>query len=377
MPAIPAQAPAQVSPPAPTPSAAKPATPAQAPAKPISGPDIRPQLSPFTSQTPNPALAQQSMEFVKRVAAPGVAPFTPVTAVPGKSDDTGLPNTFDPRSTDYAKQRAKNAETATELQKAQAQSNINIAEHGAKADIDVDTKQKEASAEVYGKDYAKIPEQKQKAAVTIDAADRIIKMADDPTYRKLMNYFNGGNRTASLIVGFLNNVPGHLFDKDRLESLYAALPGTFNEKERAKLEQLHRDSGTLGIQYTGEMFPGARVGIGLENLGIKTKGVNPAYTPETNKLYAQVAKNSAQFVLEGHRTFRDQWALLHPGKTWGDFIQSREYDNMLDKHIAEQSALTAGSPITVKKLSPEAAEEAIKKGPTSGGSILDKYKIRK
>jgi len=373
MPAIPAQAPAQVSPPAPTPSAAKPAMPAQAPAKPISSPDIRPQLSPFTSQTPNPALAKQSMEFVKRVEDLGAPSFTPKPAVPGKSDDTGLPNTFTPGTQQYVTQRAKNAETATELQKAQAQSNINIGEHGAKSAIDVAAETGKASNKIYGEEYAKIPEQKEKASNTIAAADRVIAMANDPVYRKLMGYFNGGNKAASALVGVLNNVPGHLFDKDRMETAMASLG--FTEAERTAFNQLKTDAASLGIQYTADMFHGARLGIGLEKLGATGKGVSSDFTPATNKLFAQVTKNNAEFVLDGHRTFRDQWAPAHPGKNWGDFIQSREYDNMIDQHLAAQRALTKGTPIEIKKLSVDEAKKA-GSGSGSSGSILNKYKIK-
>ena len=317
----------------------------------------------------------------------GVAPFKAVTPRPGVHDDTGLPNTATPGTDNYNVQRNKNAETATAIQKAAVEKQLEAQlqeqkarlereTHAANVDVDVKAEADKASNKIYGEDYANIPKEKDKAALAIDSADRIIKMADDPTYKKLMGYFNGGNKSATALVGFLNNVPGHLFDKERVENTLVSLG--FNQKEREKFEQLKRDSNALGIEYTGQVFPGARLGIGLEKLGQMGKGVSSDYTPETNKLFAKVTKNNAEFVINGHRLFRDQWAPEHPGKTWGDFIQSREYDNMLDKHIEKQQALTNGTPIKIEKLS---VEDAKKAGSVSSagatGSILDKYKVRK
>ena len=359
--ATPAAAPTAAPAGAPAPSVAKPAMPVQAPAKPISSPDIAPKPSPSSRETPNLALAQQ-------VAGQGVVPFTPVAAVPGKSDDTGLPNTFDPRSTDYAKQRAKNAETATELQKAQAQSQINISEHGAKSAIDVDTKEKTAAAEVYGKEFGALPEQKKVAADTVATANRVIEMANDPAYKKLMGYFEGGNKTATGLTYGLNFLSLGTLKKEDLENAYTAM--RLSPDQRTKMNELVTDTKKLGIEFTSQMFKGARLGIGLEKLGQAGKGVSAGFTPETNKLYAEITKRNPQFVLNGHKEFMDNWKPTHPGKNWGDFIQSKEYDNMLDQHLAAEQRLTAGTPVKVEKLSPETA---IKASNSSGAGKFDKY----
>jgi len=354
----PAPAPVAAAPkPAPAPVAAAPAPVAAAPKPAVVAPVV----------APNPALAS--------VAGPGIAAFTPKPVVAGKSDDTGLPNTATPGTVPYNEQRAKNMQTATELQKSAAQAQINVGEHSAKSAIDVAAEAGKASNKIYGEEYAKVPLEKERAVNTIQAADRVIKMADDPMMKQLMGYYNGGNKAASTLIGVLNNLPGQLFDKDKMESAMSAL--NFTPAQRTAFQQLKTDSAALGIEYTANMFKGARLGIGLEKLGSTGKGVSADFTPETNKLFAQVTKNNSQFVLEGHRTFRDQWLPAHPGKTWGDFIQSREYDGMLDKHLESQKALTQGTPIKIQKLSSETAIDAAKKGIQPEGSIMSKYKIKK
>ena len=352
---------APASPGTPAPSVAKPVMPAQTPAKPINSPDIAPKPSPSLRETPNLALAQQG-------AAPGVVPFKPMTAVPGKSDDTGLPNTFTPGTQQYITQRAKNAETATELQKAQAQSQININEHGAKANIDVDTKEKSAAAEVYGKEFGALPEHKRVAADAIATADRIIKMANDPNFKKLMGYFEGGNKTATGLTYGLNFLSLGTLKKEDLENAYAAM--RFSPEQRTEMNKMITDTKKLGIEYTAQMFKGARLGIGLEKLGQAGKGVSAGFTPETNKLYAEITKRNAQFVLNGHKEFMDNWKPAHPGKNWGDFVQSKEYDSMLDQHLAAERRLTAGTGVEYTKLSPETAAKA---GNSGGAGKFDKY----
>jgi hypothetical protein len=331
------------------PVAAAPAVPK--PAAPAGGANVAPQPSPFSREAVNPALAQQVAG-----AGAGVAPFTAKPPVAGQSDDTGQPNPFTPGTQQYVTQRAKNAETATELQKAQAQSQINIGEHGAKAGIDVDTKEKSAAAEVYGKEYGALPTHKAQAADAIATADRVIKQANDPTYQKLMGYFEGGNKTGTVLTKGLHMLSLGTLKQDDLENAYTALRLT--PDQRSQMNQLKTDAAKLGIEYTAQMFKGARLGIGLEKLGSQGKGISAGFTPETNKLYAEITKRNAQFVLDGHRDYMDNWKPAHPGKNWGDFIQSKEYDSMLDKHLEAERRLTAGTPIKVEKLSPETAKQS-------------------
>ena len=374
-PAAPAAAPAAVAP-APV---VKPAAPAAAPAA------VAPAAAPAAVAPAAAPAAVAPSATPTTGSGVGVAPFKAVAPRPGVHDDTGLPNTATPGTDNYNVQRNKNAETATAIQKAAAEKQLEAQlqeqkarlereTHAANVNVDTAAEADKASNKIYGEEFAKVPLEKERASNTIAAADRVIQLADDPTYKKLMGYFNGGNKAASLLVGVLNNVPGHLFDKDRMESAMTSLG--FNEAERTKFNQLKTDSASLGIEYTANMFKGARLGIGLEKLGSTGKGVSSDFTPATNKLFAQVTKNNAEFVLNGHRTFRDQWAPEHPGKTWGDFIQSREYDSMLDNHLANQRALTAGTPVRVERLSPEAAREAARTGsPTPPRtSILDQYR---
>jgi len=278
------------------------------------------------------------MAYVSKVMS-DVAPSTP--------NATPLPNPFPKGSTEFIAQEAKNAQTQADINKKQAETNI-----------ETTAKQDQAAAELYGKDYGAGPQHKQQAIDTIGAADRVITLANDPTYKKLMGYYEGGNKAATLLVKGLNMGTAKLFGQEEFEKAASALG--FNEAERSKLQQLQTDASKLGIEYTAQMFKGARLGIGLEKLGSQGKGVSPSFTPETNKLYASITKRNAEFVLDAHKTFRDDWLPQHPGKQWGDFMQSREYDGMLDKHLEGEQKLTAGTGVKVEKLSPETAANAAK-----------------
>ena len=249
----------------------------------------------------------------------------------------------------------------------------NAAEIAKRAAIPTEAASKEANtaAEVTGKELGASGQHKQQAADTIGAADRVINLADDKAYNKLMGYFEGGNKAATFAVKGLNWATAKLFGQEEWEKAIAAL--AFTPEERTRLNNLRTDATKLGIEYTAQMFKGARLGIGLEKLGSEGKGLSAGFTPQTNKLYAQITKDNAQFVLDTHKVFNNQWQAAHPGGTWGDFMRSKEYDVMLDNHLAKEQKLTAGSGIKLEKLSADQATNAEKE---SGGSF-DKYVKKK
>ena len=299
--------------------------------------------------------------------------FKPVSIVPGKNDDTGLPNTATPGTSQYIEQRKKNLEAATEISKAAATKNIDVqgtlATQGNQAALERETNRQrinlETAAEapkaenkIYGEQYAKIPQQKEQAIDTIGAADRLLKLANDPQGSKLMSYFYGGNPAASAITQGASALTFGALKPETFQNLIAST--TFTPEQRTMLANIQTDASKLGIEYTAQMFKGARLGIGLEKLGQQGKGVSPDYTAATNKLYAQITRDNAQFVLGNHNYFRDTWQQQNPGKTWGDYIQSKQYDKLLDAHLAKEQALVQGTPITIKKYSPEEAVASAK-----------------
>jgi hypothetical protein len=249
----------------------------------------------------------------------------------------------------------------------------NAAEVAKRAAIPTEAAAKEANtaAEATGKELGAAGQHKQQAVDTIGAADRVINLADDKAYNKLMGYFEGGNKAATVIVKGLNWATAKLFGQEEFEKAIAAL--AFTPEERTRLNNLRTDATKLGIEYTAQMFKGARLGIGLEKLGSEGKGLSASFTPETNKLYAQITKDNAQFVLDSHKAFNGPWLASHPGATWGDFMRSKEYDVMLDNHLAKEQKLTAGSGIKLEKLSADQADKAEK----GSGSSFDKYVIKK
>jgi hypothetical protein len=302
-----------------------------------------------------------------------VPQFRPVPVVPGKNDDTGLPNTATPGTSQFIEQRKKNLEAATEISKAAQTKDIDVQgtlkTQGNQAALERETNRQrinlETAAEapkaenkIYGEQYAKLPQQKEQAIDTISAADRLLKLANDPEGSKLMSYFYGGNPAASAITQGASALTFGALKPEVFQNLIAST--TFTPEQRTQLANIQTDAAKLGIEYTAQMFKGARLGIGLEKLGQQGKGVSPDYTAATNKLYAQITKDNAQFVVDNHNYFRDTWQQQNPGKTWGDYIQSKQYDKMLDAHLAKEQALTSGTPIVIKKYSPEEAVASAK-----------------
>ena len=360
---------APVTPPGPV-AAAPMAAAAAAPmaAKPVAAAPAPVAAAPAPAPAPvaaKPVIPAAQVAATPATSGVGVAPFKAVTPRPGLNDETGLPNTATPGSVQYNAQRDKNAAAATEMQKAAIEKQLEVAAHQAKSDIDVKGEVGKTASKIYGTEYGNLPERKAQAADAIATADRVIAMADDPKYRKLMGYFEGGNMAASALVYGANIFSLGTMKQETLEKAYTALG--FSQDERASMNKLKTDASKLGIEYTAQMFKGARLGIGLEKLGSQGKGISAEFTPETNKLFAQITKRNAEFVLAGHKTFMDEWKPAHPGQNWGDYIQSKEYDTMLDNHLAAERKLTAGTPIKVEKISADEASKAAK------ASKYDKY----
>ena len=243
--------------------------------------------------------------------------------------------------------------------KSEIKANEEFIANQAKIPQQAQAKESETAATESGKEVGLLGKNKETAIDTIGAAQRVIDLSNDPTYSKLMGYFEGGDKRATFAVKALNFTTAKLFGQEEFENAIAALG--FNQTERARLQQLKTDANKLAIEYTAQMFKGARLGIGLEKLGAQGKGVSASFTPETNRLYATITRDNAQFVLDSQKEFRDNWLPKHPNQTYGEFLRSKDYDVMLDNHLEKEKKLYGGTGVTFTKLSPEQAEKTGRK----------------
>jgi hypothetical protein len=184
-------------------------------------------------------------------------------------------------------------------------------------------------AEESGKESTQLQKDSERANKTIAAAERVIKLADDPKLNKVMGWMHGGDKAAT----YLGAIPKFAADVvgkgDKFEEAAKEVTWAGDKDLVAANQQLKTDATQLGIEYTASMFKGARLGIGLEKLGLQGKGVSPDYLPKINKLYATLAKDAAEFDLKKNQAFKD-WKGGNPSKTYNDFLSTPGYEKMLE-----------------------------------------------
>lgn len=183
-----------------------------------------------------------------------------------------------------------------------------------------------------GEALTDLRKQTERANSTMAAADRVIAMADDPKLKKVMGYLHGGDKTATALSTIPSLAASMVGQGEKLED--KILQNVFDKKELAAYQQLQTDATQLGIQYTADMFKGARLGIGLEKLGLKGKGVSAEFLPETNKLYASLAKEAAQFEIKKNDAF-----IKWHDKTGGTYQQFLDSDTYIPMRDAERERL--------------------------------------
>lgn len=227
--------------------------------------------------------------------------------------------------------------------------------------IPIDAAKQEATtfATETGKDLAQLKKDTERAILTNAAADRVIKLADDPKLNKVMGWMHGGSKAAT----YLGAIPSFAADVigkgDKFEEKVKEVAWAGNQDLLAASKGLNTDAKQLGIEYTQQMFKGARLGIGLEKLGLEGKGVSEAYLPQVNKLYAQIAKDGADFEVKKNAAF-EKWHGDDPMKTYGKFLSTPEYEKMI---ADERDLLTSRYPgMRVDVLPPPTGEKKTKSG---------------
>jgi hypothetical protein len=155
------------------------------------------------------------------------------------------------------------------------------------------TEQKK-SAEKAGERQAAMKENADRAEEMKLNADIIMGLASDPKLQKISGISKQGvlSDPRAAAANILHDVTlGHVSEKTADDMLAK----TLSREEIDARDKLERASSALGVQYAAQIFHGARMGIGLENMAMKTKGVGTEYLPETNRMNADIIKEGAIF----------------------------------------------------------------------------------
>jgi len=188
--------------------------------------------------------------------------------------------------------------------------------------IDALKAEKTRGAEKAGDRQAAMIDNAEKSRQMEDAADAIISIASNPKYQ---------NITGIAKQGIISSFPSALAniqqfrgksEKDAEEQAAKWL----SSEEQSVRDILATQAAQLGVDYAAQIFHGARMGIGLENMAMRTKGVGPEYLPETNIINAKVIKEGAIFNRAKKQLWVD-WKATHGGDSasYADFENDPTY----------------------------------------------------
>ena len=163
-----------------------------------------------------------------------------------------------------------------------------------KQNLEVKGTEQKKSAEKAGERQAAMKENADRAEEMKLNADIIMGIASDPKLQKISGISKQGvlSDPRAAAANILHDVTlGHVSEKTADDMLAK----TLSREEIDARDKLERASSALGVQYAAQIFHGARMGIGLENMAMKTKGVGTEYLPETNRMNADIIKEGAIF----------------------------------------------------------------------------------
>ena len=163
-----------------------------------------------------------------------------------------------------------------------------------KQNLEVKGTEQKKSAEKAGERQAAMKENADRAEEMKLNADIIMGLASDPKLQKISGISKQGVLTdaRAAAANILHDATlGHVSEKTADDMLAK----TLSREEIDARDKLERASSALGVQYAAQIFHGARMGIGLENMAMKTKGVGTEYLPETNRMNADIIKEGAIF----------------------------------------------------------------------------------
>ena len=232
-----------------------------------------------------------------------------------------------PQLRDYPNKAAY--DTAMDLYKKSQEKELDIAGKGPE----------QASTEA-GKRRAKMFELADATDNTVKAADMAI--AASTSHPEATGIGKGRTAANALVTAAGTIVPK--MDKSKAEDQYAAL--TLSDEGNKAREAIVGSSKQLGIDFAANVFKGARMGIGLENMAANAKNVSEHNTAETNIINAKIIKEAALFN-KARAQLYNQWAPNNGGAlaNFEKFETSPEYQALA---VATQEKIAAELPQYLK-----------------------------
>jgi hypothetical protein len=202
--------------------------------------------------------------------------------------------------------------------------------------IEVVATEQKKSAEKAGERQAAMKDNADRADKMIENADVIMKLASNPTLQRISGLSKQGilsdpRAAVSNIIhgaGYVGTL-GHMSEKNADDATAKLL---LSKEEQAARDTLERAAAALGVDYAAQIFHGARMGIGLENMAMRTKGVGTEYLPETNRMHADLIKEGALFN-KARNNLWIQYKETHGGDnaSFAKFEDTPEYRGLEDQ----------------------------------------------
>lgn len=236
----------------------------------------------------------------------------------------------------------------------------------AKKELEISVKGPEAAGTEAGKRQAQIFKLAEDAEPTIKAADQVI--AASKNYPEAVGL--GKGMTASNVLTTVAGAVVPKMTKEKAEDQYADL--ALGKEASVARSQVNTASKQLGISFAADVFKGARMGIGLENMAANAKGVSEHNRPENNIVNATLIKEAAIFNKKRAELFKNEWAPKNGGKMadFEKFEASPEYEALKEE---TQKRISDSLPDYLKLKDGELVE----KNPGKSGSKFDKFKNKK
>jgi len=187
-------------------------------------------------------------------------------------------------------------------------------------ELEVSSKGPEKASTEAGTRQAQMFKLNEDADKAIEAADIVIAASKShPESVGLGQGFTGSN-IATTAIGMLPKM-----DQHKAEERYSSF--ALSPEALAARSQVDTASKQLGISFAADVFKGARMGIGLENMAAGAKGVSTSNLAENNLINATLIKEAAIFNKARAKLFKE-WAPANGGRM-ADFEQfetSPEYN---------------------------------------------------
>jgi hypothetical protein len=207
--------------------------------------------------------------------------------------------------------------------RAQDLQNLETWKKSQEKELEIASKGPEQASTEAGKRRAKMFELADATEDTVKAADMAIAASTNhPEATGIGKGRTGANALVTIAGGILPKM-----DKAKAEDQYAAL--MLSDEGNKAREAIVGSSRQLGIDFAANVFKGARMGIGLENMAANAKNVSEHNTAETNIINAKIIKEAALFN-KARAELYNRWAPKNGGAmaNFEKFETSDEYKTL-------------------------------------------------